>query len=115
MVDRTGRTDAGNLVEEACDVAGRVMAAVPAFREWDGWAVHVYDARGEIAVIPFAECEAWRHLAGQKISAVKTGSTDRPQSSSNRRKRVSARVSPVSMIASSGSRKRVSSRPASSR
>lgn len=29
------------------------MRAVPSYREWQDWAVHVYDERGEIEIVPF--------------------------------------------------------------
>ena len=116
IVDRTGRETGSpsQLGGLARAVADEIMAAVPAHGEWTDWAVHVYDERGEVAIVPF-ETEAPVAPRRQKTASSKTGSTERPHALSNRRSRRPARVSPASTIASSGSRKRASSRPASSR
>lgn len=116
IVDRDGRdADGDELIGRAREVAGEIMRAVPAFTEWGAWAVHVYDAGGEVAIVPFADASVERDSLGQNAQSWKAGSTERPHSPSNRRRRTSARVSPASTIASSGSRKPASSRPASSR
>ncbi len=36
-------------------VAGELMHAVPSYREWDNWAVHVYDTSGPLEVVPFTD------------------------------------------------------------
>lgn len=115
IVDREGRDDGGEFIGRAREVAGEIMRAVPAFHEWSEWAVHVYDARGEVAIVPFGEAAADLDDPAQNVQSRNAGSTERPHSPSNRRRRISARVSPVSTTTSSGSRKSASSRPASSR
>lgn len=115
IVDRAGRETGApsQLHRLARTVADEIMAAVPAYRDWADWAVHVYDERGEVAIVPFETEPVSARL--QNTASSKTGSTERCHASSNRRSRRPARVSPASTIASSGSRKRASSRPASSR
>jgi hypothetical protein len=57
IVDRSGR-EAGRIEEvigRARAVAGEVMRAVPAYREWQDWAVHVYDERGEVEIVSFVD------------------------------------------------------------
>ena len=55
IVDRHGRETAGpgDLRRRAGSVAAEVMAAVPAYDEWENWSVHVYDERGQVAIVPF--------------------------------------------------------------
>ena len=117
IVDREGREagDGKELIGRARDVAGEIMRAVPDFHEWEDWAVHVYDGRGEVAIVPFGEALAERDGPVQNAQSQNDGSTERPHSPSNRRRRISARVSPVATMASKGSRNAASSRPASSR
>lgn len=116
IVDRAGREAASpaGLCALARDVAREIMSAVPAYDEWGDWAVHVYDDRGEVAIVPF-RLELSGSDEAQKTASTKAGSTERPHSPSKRRSRRSARVSPVATISSRGSRNTVSSRPASSR
>ena len=55
IVDRSGR-DAANIAElrrKAEAVACEVMQAVPTYHEWQDWAVHIYDDRGEVEIVPF--------------------------------------------------------------
>lgn len=110
LVDATGRDarSPGHLRTLAVAAARDLMAAVPSYADWDGWAVNIYDDRGEVGIVPFLD-------EAQNTASWNAGSTDRPHSPSKRRSRMSARVSPVLTISSSGSRKRVSSRPAASR
>lgn len=117
IVDRQGREarEADGVLGRAREVAAEIMRAVPAFREWENWAVHVYDAQGEVAIVPFAEPPAAPEVSAQNAQSRNAGSTERPHAPSNRRRRLSARVSPVSTITSRGSRNPASSRPASSR
>lgn len=60
IVDRRGRDarETGEVRDRAREVAGEIMRAVPSYREWDDWAVHVYDHRGEVEIVSFtAESE----------------------------------------------------------
>lgn len=63
IVDRTGRdaSPSADLIGRARAVADEIRRAVPAYREWEDWAVHVYDERGEVAIVPFDEaCQVRR-------------------------------------------------------
>ncbi len=117
IVDRDGlEADAGPALRgRARAVAAEIMRALPDYDAWQTWAVHVYDARGQVEIVPFEPDTSEPSPIRQKIMPLNAGSTDLPHSVSNRRRRRSAWVSPVPTIASSGSRKRLSSRPASSR
>ena len=55
VVDKRGREVGPRQKVEAIarSVALDMIDAVPAFREWDGWAVHVYDTRGQVSIVPF--------------------------------------------------------------
>ena len=55
ILDRTGRETRAfqDVVAKAHEVADEIMRAVPAYQEWDNWAVHIYDERGELDVVPF--------------------------------------------------------------
>lgn len=55
IVDRRGRDarEAGEVHDKARAVADEIMRAVPSYAEWDHWAVHVYDERGEIEIVSF--------------------------------------------------------------
>ena len=57
ILDREGRETKAvqDTITTARDVAGEIMRAVPAYREWDNWAVHIYDAAGPLDVVPFAD------------------------------------------------------------
>ena len=55
IIDRRGR-DAANFIElrrKAEEVASEVMRAVPTYHDWEDWAVHIYDERGAIEIVPF--------------------------------------------------------------
>jgi hypothetical protein len=56
ILDKEGRdTDAfGDAILTAREVAAEIMQAVPTYREWDDWAVHIYDESGPLEVVPFA-------------------------------------------------------------
>jgi hypothetical protein len=57
IFDRDGR-DTGAFADTlatARAVAGELMHAVPSYREWDNWAVHVYDTSGPLEVVPFTD------------------------------------------------------------
>lgn len=55
IIDRAGHPAivGGDLVGRARSVADEIKQAVPAYSEWQDWAVHVYDERGEVAIVPF--------------------------------------------------------------
>lgn len=56
ILDREGRPTGGqDLLGRARTVADEIKRAVPAYREWNDWAVHVYDTLGEVAIVPFTE------------------------------------------------------------
>jgi hypothetical protein len=56
ILDREGRETKAvqDTITAAHDVADEIMRAVPAYREWDNWAVHIYDEAGPLDVVPFA-------------------------------------------------------------
>ncbi len=55
IIDRSGREASGaaDLRGRARAVADEIKRAVPEFQDWEDWAVHVYDGRGEVAIVPF--------------------------------------------------------------
>jgi hypothetical protein len=55
IADRDGREITGcwDLARSARDAADTVMRAVPSYGAWEAWAVHVYDAQGQVAIVPF--------------------------------------------------------------
>ena len=55
IVDRRGRDarETHEVRDRARAVADEIMRAVPSYQEWDDWAVHVYDERGEIEIVSF--------------------------------------------------------------
>lgn len=55
IIDRAGRPalGGGDLVGRARGVADEIKRAVPAYSEWQDWAVHVYDDLGQVAIVPF--------------------------------------------------------------
>ncbi|MBV9076441.1 MAG: hypothetical protein JO048_03025 [Methylobacteriaceae bacterium] len=55
VVDRVGREvrHSHEVARQARLVADGMMAALPDYDEWQNWAVHVYDARGEVEIVPF--------------------------------------------------------------
>jgi hypothetical protein len=57
ILDRDGHETAGYRETTAWArlVAARIMRAVPTYDEWAGWAVHVYDAHGQVEIIPFED------------------------------------------------------------
>jgi hypothetical protein len=57
IVDRRGRETRAtrDMAQQARLVADEIMHAVPSYDEWSNWAVHVYDARGQVDIIPFTE------------------------------------------------------------
>ena len=56
ILDRRGReTEAfGDALITAREVAAEIMDAVPSYRDWDNWVVHIYDEAGPLEVVPFA-------------------------------------------------------------
>lgn len=55
IIDRTGQ-DARSFRDlrlRARAVAERIKQAVPSFQDWRNWSVYVYDAVGEVVVVPF--------------------------------------------------------------
>jgi hypothetical protein len=56
ILDRRGReTEAfGDALITAREVATEIMEAVPSYRDWDNWVVHIYDEAGPLEVVPFA-------------------------------------------------------------
>jgi hypothetical protein len=56
ILDRQGRESRAvqDAIAKAHEVAGEIMRAVPAYRDWDNWAVHIYDEAGPLEVVPFA-------------------------------------------------------------
>jgi hypothetical protein len=56
ILDREGRETGAvqETISTAREVAGEIMRAVPSYREWDNWAVHIYDEAGPLEVVPFA-------------------------------------------------------------
>ena len=56
VVDRQGSETLAyaDMINRAQRVASDLMRAVPTYDEWADWAVHVYDAHGQVAIIPFA-------------------------------------------------------------
>lgn len=57
ILDRQGRETSAyrDMQARARIVAGEIMGAVPSYTEWGNWAVHVYDAHGQVEIIPFEE------------------------------------------------------------
>jgi hypothetical protein len=57
IVDRRGRDTRAkrDTRVQARSVAADIMRALPAYDEWSAWAVHVYDARGQVEIVPFTE------------------------------------------------------------
>jgi hypothetical protein len=57
IVDRRGRETRAlrDMARQARRVADDIMLAVPSYDEWSDWAVHVYDDRGQVDIIPFTE------------------------------------------------------------
>jgi hypothetical protein len=57
IVDRRGRETRAfrDMAQQARLVADEIMHAVPSYDEWSDWAVHVYDERGQVDIIPFTE------------------------------------------------------------
>lgn len=55
VLDRQGREASGlrDVHGRARAVAADIMQAVPSYDEWETWAVHVYDERGQVAIVPF--------------------------------------------------------------
>ena len=55
IVDRQGREISGprELDCSAKAAAEAVMRAVPSYEAWEGWAVYVYNERGQVAIVPF--------------------------------------------------------------
>lgn len=89
IVDRRGRETAAypDVRRHARFVATEIMRAVPAYDEWSDWAVHVYDERGQVDIIPFTErvrrppdrphvTPVRQGRARQNTCCVKTGSTE---------------------------------------
>lgn len=60
ILDRCGREASAprDLRRRAQMVAGDIMRSVPDYRDWDGWAVHVYDERGAVDIVPFLDATA---------------------------------------------------------
>ena len=56
ILDREGRETGAvqDTISTAREVAGEIMRAVPSYREWDNWAVHIYDDAGPLEGVPFA-------------------------------------------------------------
>lgn len=87
IIDRRGR-DARQSIEvrdRARAVAEEIMRAVPSYREWEDWAVHVYDERGEIEIVSFVAGGedrpsrpdvAAERRAPQNAKSLKAGSTE---------------------------------------
>ncbi|MGA0596610.1 DUF6894 family protein [Enterovirga sp. CN4-39] len=57
ILDRHGRDTKAfqDIIVKAREVAREIMTAVPSYREWDDWAVHIYDEAGPLEVVPFAD------------------------------------------------------------
>lgn len=55
VVDRQGREARAHheAIAGARIVAAELMRAVPGYDEWQNWSVYVYDARGEVEIVPF--------------------------------------------------------------
>jgi hypothetical protein len=60
VVDRQGSDTPAysDMIARAERVAFALMRAVPDYDEWADWAVHVYDAHGQVAIVPFASVPA---------------------------------------------------------
>ena len=57
ILDRSGRETVAHsdIFARAHSVAREVMDSLPAYDEWENWAVHVYDEGGQIEIVPFRE------------------------------------------------------------
>lgn len=57
ILDRSGREtrDFGELRPQAMSVAGSLMRELPDYADWERWSVYVYDATGEVDVVPFTD------------------------------------------------------------
>ena len=55
VIDETGRetSSAAEMSSHARSVAAGLMRAVPAYREWWNWSVHVYDEFGAVDIFDF--------------------------------------------------------------
>lgn len=60
VLDRQGREARGreDLKARARAVAEEIMRAVPSYDAWERWDVHVYDSRGQVAIVPFPRTSA---------------------------------------------------------
>lgn len=65
VLDRAGRDTVGAsaLGPEAASVADDLMRELPGYEDWERWAVHIYDASGEVEIVPFTEARARRRAA----------------------------------------------------
>lgn len=78
IVDRSGSDARGvrEVRQRARDAADEIMRAVPGYHEWQDWAVHVYDARGEVEIMPFLREDRAEPAPPQKTQRSKAGSTE---------------------------------------
>jgi hypothetical protein len=55
VIDATGQetSSAAEMSSQAKAVAAALMRAVPAYREWWNWSVHVYDDIGAVEIFDF--------------------------------------------------------------
>jgi hypothetical protein len=78
VVDRTGQhiRDLDEVAGRARAVAQRLMRALPDYDEWGKWAVHAYDAFGEVAIIDFPRPAPAARSRQKKTHSRKAGSTE---------------------------------------
>jgi hypothetical protein len=78
VVDRTGQhvRDLDEVPGRARAVAQRLMRALRDYDEWGNWAVHAYDAFGEVAIIDFPPRLPALRSVQKKTHSRKAGSTE---------------------------------------
>ena len=57
IIDRVGRVTNGlrGIEAAALATATGLMRKLPTYDEWQNWSVYVYDACGEVAILPFPD------------------------------------------------------------
>lgn len=85
VLDRSGRDTAGGgaLLPQAASVADALMRELPGYEDWERWAVHVYDATGEVEIVPFSEARRRAALCGTPRKDVRRTPRRRPRRASH--------------------------------